>query len=160
MIANDFRPIAGFPGYFIGGAGEVLSFRRGMKFLRQNPDSHGYPQVGLYADGKEYKRRVHTLVAAAFIGPCPDGHEICHNDGTRTNNNVGNLRYGTKVENVEDRKRHGRKVGPSFSKLSQDDVRAIKSDPRTNKTAIARDYGVSRRLVGQILNGERWSDVN
>ena len=50
---------------------------------------------------------VHALVAAAFIGPRPDGLLIRHLDGNPRNNRVGNLQYGTGSENQRDAVVHG-----------------------------------------------------
>lgn len=43
----------------------------------------------------------------AFVGPCPDGMEVCHNDGNPENNRVENLRYGTRSDNMRDKRKHG-----------------------------------------------------
>jgi hypothetical protein len=43
-----------------------------------------------------------------FIGPRPDGLDVCHNNGDRLDNQVGNLRYGTRSENMLDTVPHGR----------------------------------------------------
>ncbi|WP_248099523.1 HNH endonuclease signature motif containing protein [Corynebacterium kefirresidentii] len=48
------------------------------------------------------QKKVHRLVMAAFVGPCPDGMEVCHNDGNPANNYVGNLRYDTHQANYAD----------------------------------------------------------
>ncbi|WP_341258234.1 NUMOD4 motif-containing HNH endonuclease [Gordonia malaquae] len=73
--------------------------------------TRGYPQVSMTIEsGKRVTREVHPLVAAAFIGPRPEGSEVCHNDGDRTNNVPGNLRYDTPRENALDVIRHGRNV--------------------------------------------------
>lgn len=53
-------------------------------------------------------RTVHSLVLTAFVGPCPDGMEGCHNDGDPANNRVTNLRWDTHTENMRDVLRHGR----------------------------------------------------
>lgn len=42
-----------------------------------------------------------------FVGLRPDGLEVCHNDGVHTNNQLTNLRYDTRRENLRDRVRHG-----------------------------------------------------
>lgn len=57
--------------------------------------------------GRGHSRTVHSLVAAAFIGPCPQGQEVRHKDGTRTNNTADNLEYGTRTDNLRDAIRHG-----------------------------------------------------
>ena len=67
----------------------------------------GYPLVSLYTQGKNQSHYVHSLVAETFIGPRPEGTEVCHNDGSKTNNHVGNLYYGTSSDNELDKVRHG-----------------------------------------------------
>src|SRR5690606_32157657 len=47
------------------------------------------------------------LVAAAFLGPRPEGSEVCHINGDPADNRVENLRYGSRSENVLDQVRHG-----------------------------------------------------
>lgn len=66
----------------------------------------GYPTLSLYWD-RHHSARVHRLVAAAFHGPCPEGLEVRHLDGVRTNNVPTNLAYGTHAENIRDTVRHG-----------------------------------------------------
>lgn len=43
---------------------------------------------------------VHRLVAAKYIGPCPEGMEINHKDGNKENNHWTNLEYVTHAENI------------------------------------------------------------
>jgi hypothetical protein len=50
---------------------------------------------------------VHQLVLLAFRGPCPSGMECLHNDDVKNNNELTNLRYGTRSENNKDRVRTG-----------------------------------------------------
>lgn len=51
-------------------------------------------------DGVSVPRRLHVLVAEAFIGPRPDGLEVHHIDHDRMNPRVDNLEYVTHQENV------------------------------------------------------------
>jgi len=46
---------------------------------------------------------VHHLVAAAFIGPRPEGSEVCHGPGGFLDNRAVNLRYDTHHENIRDK---------------------------------------------------------
>lgn len=57
--------------------------------------------------GKGNSQYVHRLVAEAFIGPRPDGTEICHNNGDPADNRVENLRYDSHRSNCEDVLEHG-----------------------------------------------------
>src|SRR5690606_27606505 len=68
----------------------------------------GYPQGYLSVEGKTVPRKVHALVAEAFIGPRPEGHQIAHNDGDRLNSRLENLRYATAAEIAVDQIAHGR----------------------------------------------------
>src|SRR5687767_12860617 len=52
-------------------------------------------------------RKVHALVLECFVGPRPEKHDACHNDGTRTNNVLSNLRWATRKENMRDAVGHG-----------------------------------------------------
>jgi len=51
--------------------------------------------VTLSSDGFQKKYTVHNLVADAFLGECPAGHEIRHRDGDSTHNELSNLEYIT-----------------------------------------------------------------
>jgi hypothetical protein len=50
---------------------------------------------------------VHRLVAFAFIGEPEPEQEVCHRDGNPLHNNLSNLRWGTRSDNMQDRVRHG-----------------------------------------------------
>lgn len=67
-------------------------------------DSNGYVYV---SGGKHTKIKVHVAVAAAFIGPRPDGAVVRHLNGDYRDNRVENLAYGSQSENMQDAVRHG-----------------------------------------------------
>lgn len=103
-------------GYEVSDLGNVRSLDRTVvrrngsaytvqgKQLTPNITLTGYARVSL---GKGNLHLVHHLVAAAFIGPRPDGHDVCHNDGDRLNNAAANLRYDTRRGNLLDKRKHG-----------------------------------------------------
>jgi hypothetical protein len=57
--------------------------------------------VNLYRDGKPQHFYVHRLVAEAFIGPIPEGFEVNHKDGCKTNANADNLEIVTARQNIQ-----------------------------------------------------------
>ena len=57
-----------------------------------------------------------------FIGEPPVGMEVLHKNGNPTDNQLCNLHYGTRTENILDVYRQGGK----WRKLSVDDVEAIR----------------------------------
>lgn len=88
------------PGYQVSNLGQVM----GPKGLRKlSPDSEGYLSVTLRQRG----RRVHKLVAEAFLGPCPEGLQVRHKDGNHLNPALENLEYGTPTANRLDSVAHG-----------------------------------------------------
>ena len=118
---EQWKPVYGYEGiYEVSSHGRVRSLDRTVtrsdgqvrhlegKVLRTPPmQPSGYPFVNLRAQGKHRIRYVHSLVAEAFIGTRPEGMEVCHYDGNKTNNHVDNLRYGTSRDNELDKLRHG-----------------------------------------------------
>ena len=44
-------------------------------------------------DGTTETRRLADLVAASFLGPCPEGMELRHGPGGTTDNSLQNLSY-------------------------------------------------------------------
>ena len=67
------KDIKGFEGlYAITSCGKVWSYRYG-KFLRSFDNGRGYQIVCLFKDGKKYNKRVHILVAEAFLEKPTDG---------------------------------------------------------------------------------------
>lgn len=101
-----WKPVVGMPDrYQVSNQGRVKSLKfkghKGFeKILSPNVDVKGYPAISVYVNGKHTIRRVHRMVAEAFI-PNPLGKPmIDHIDGDKTNNNVDNLRWATNKENL------------------------------------------------------------
>ncbi|WP_301121090.1 NUMOD4 motif-containing HNH endonuclease [Mycolicibacterium fortuitum] len=106
-----WEPIPGYEElYAVSNHGRVKSldkFGRRPRILRQNVKHHGYRTVCLYQHSRQRRFMIHRLVLEAFVGPCPDGMECCHNDGNTSNNHLSNLYWGTRIDNAQDRIRHG-----------------------------------------------------
>lgn len=116
LSSERWLPVVGYEGYYeVSDHGRVKSLDRtdsiGRKIkgrmMKTSFDPGGRVVVDLYRDGTRNMSRVHRLVTATFIGPCPSGREVCHNDGDQTNNHVSNLRYDTSSGNEMDKIRHG-----------------------------------------------------
>jgi hypothetical protein len=109
MSDERWRPIPGFAGYEVSDRGNVRSFHpyprnpEVPRLLAIRTNTYGYPSVMM----KHRKHAIHQLVMQAFVGPASDGHEVRHLDGSRTNNHLSNLAYGTRSENQQDSVRHG-----------------------------------------------------
>jgi hypothetical protein len=100
------QPIPDFPGYCATEDGRIYSELSG-KFLKPSDNGEGYLKVSLVRDGKPTTQKVHRLIASAFLGPA-DGRSVLHGPGGSKDNSVGNIRYGTHMENMADRVRESR----------------------------------------------------
>ena len=92
--------IKGYEGFYkVSNTGKVYSYRRN-KCLSQKSDKDGYKEVCLCVDEVRKYRRVHRLVAEAFIPNENCLPIINHKDGDKTNNNVFNLEWITNYGNT------------------------------------------------------------
>jgi hypothetical protein len=108
-----WAPAPGFEGhYLVSSEGRIRSLKRRQSdgspiYVNWRTDRYGYATVALWRDSKATQRRVHVLVAAAFLGPRPVGQEVRHLDGNRSDPRLINLAYGTRSENSLDKRAHG-----------------------------------------------------
>lgn len=96
-MEEEWRPVKGYEGlYEVSNMGRVRSLYYGKsRILKQGVDCHGYMHVCLSKDGTCNTKRVHRLVATAFIQN-PDNYEcVNHKDGNKKNNTVDNLEWCT-----------------------------------------------------------------
>ena len=114
MTFEEWRivDIHGYEGYEVSSSGKVRCNNPRNRNAKkpENPRvltpncsaSGGYEWVTLYGNGVPLKKRVHQLVADAFLGEKPDGYVICHLDDDPRNNSVSNLSYQTTKTNALD----------------------------------------------------------
>lgn len=168
-----WRDIKGYEGYYqISSLGRVYSVPRKGKpngAIRKTRvrKSDGYVDVNLCTPETGTRRHtVHLLVARAFLGDAPEGYEVSHEDGNRSNPRLSNLRYRTHAENVALAEVHGTKVfGERVGKavLTDEEVQEIKIRLRAGRDRyidIAADFGVSKGTIQSISNGRTWNHIS
>lgn len=139
--------------YEVSDNGKVFSLARNTKKeLIGKVGDNGYRSVLLTVNGKRLYRLVHRLVAEAFIPNALGKRTVNHKDGNKLNNSVENLEWMTDSENLS----HARENGLLNTKISRPIANKIKKEKGTNRF-LAKKYGISKTLVGQIKNGERWA---
>lgn len=170
--------IEGYGGiYKITEHGDVISLARQYKcpkrgvvtvkerVLRPSISPNGYVMITLSKSGETKTYTVHSLVAAAFIGPRPDGMQVCHRDNDPTNNHYLNLRYDTPIGNNADKIKHGtqqRGEKASNAKLTEKKVREIRALLKQGEKQrdVAGWFGVSKSLIAAISTKKVWSHVD
>lgn len=123
------------------------------RIKRQSLSSKGYPLTSLKEGNRHQTARVHRLVAMAFI-PNPENlPAVNHKDAVKANNHVGNLEWVT--EPVNRRHAFGLGLWPSRAKkkLTIEEIKEI----RRRLAAIAKEFGVTPRVVRDILYGKTWA---
>ncbi len=124
-----------------------------------------YPQVILKRPGIEEPHSVHRLVLEAFVGPCPDGMEGCHNDGNPRNCSLDNLRWDTKSNNNMDKVNHGTlKRGTShyLCRYTEKDIKTIRNNYALGKytqAELARIYKTKQSCISAIINRIAWKHI-
>jgi HNH endonuclease len=89
--------------------------------------------------------------------------ECRHLNGDRADNRLGNLRWGTRMENIADQVRHG--TDPQgerngAAKLTDRAVRSIRSMHWKFLNVLARRFGVTTLNVRAVVFGKTWGHVS
>lgn len=160
-MIEQWKNVTGFVGrYQVSNFGRVRSLdmfingrvRHGRILTNRNrPD--GYQDVLLSYNGKQYRPKVHRLVAQAFVAN-PDGlEEINHKDEDKTNNAVENLEWCTRKYNNAYRGLLSRRA-PSVSIQ----VKALFNDKQKEFPSVkraAKYFGISPSGIYDCLNNKQ-----
>lgn len=165
----EWRAIPGFSGYDVSDDGQVRSYHTTRRVydvpqrtLKPWPNTDSYPTVSLRDEnGKRRNLVIASLVMLAFIGSRPDHLEVCHNDGNKINNWLGNLRYDSHKNNMADCVKHGTApVGERCGKAKLTNAQAseIRGIKDVSRRMLAKRYGVSHQAIDSIIcrKSYRW----
>lgn len=179
---DSFRDVPGYEGlYAVTRDGQVWAFEKrrlrvyAARWMKQHQDDDGYMLVTLCRDGGRRTFRTHQLVALAWIGPQPtSGHEVNHDNGSKNDNDVGNLEWSTRQENVQHAWRTGlksvteanraasrltiKKAQAAARTLTQEQAEAIRSlvAGGMKKARAGRMFGLTYWSVRDIVAGKTY----
>ena len=151
--------VVGSDGKFeVSNHGEIRKVATGNP-VTLSTTSAGYLCCFVASYGERKLRKVHIMVAEAFIGSRPEGHEVAFEDGVKANCRLSNLRYGTPKEHAEDRIRRG--FVPGSAKLTADKVLEMRQliNDRVNFQIIAAKYDVSYGTVKKVSQRLTWTHI-
>ena len=184
-MGERWVPMPGFESdYHLSDAGRVRRISSGRggvpgRILSAPPDGRGYPRLKLRdrASGARVDVKVHRLVAAAFIGPCPAGLDVNHINGVKTDNRAANLEYVTRSENLlhawrvtkaarctaatAAKRETTRREAGLGRKVSAEQVRAIRARIAAGEARerVASAYGITPSNVTAIARRKTWRHV-
>lgn len=85
----------------ISNIGTVMSLRNDR--LMSQKLKNGYCNVKLSLNGIQHEKRIHRIMAEAFIENPDNKETVDHIDGQRSNNKLWNLRWATRSENCHNK---------------------------------------------------------
>ncbi len=118
-------------------------------------------------------RRAHVLAFNHFVGPVPDGFDVCHRCDVRRCVNPAHLFTGSRTDNMRDcaakgrtcrgerRYPHVRGAANGNSKLGESQVRemfAMRSAGISGR-AVAAKFGVTAAHVSSVMKGRLWAHL-
>ena len=173
-----WKDIPDFLGYQVSNLGQVRSFWKRKHYptgygtywylsdepyiMSQSDDGNGYMKVMLYCreDGKRYVKKVHRLVAEAFI-PCDDpkltvDHKRSGREG-KLDNSVSNLQWITRQENIRKAYREG--MCDARIKSQEKDIIAIdlwtgEEQYFSSIGEAASELSIDRTSISHVLRGD------
>lgn len=156
MNTEIWKDIEENPNYQVSNHGRVKN-KHTDRILKPRGAVNDYKQVCLYKDGIGVNRRVHRLVAKAFIPNYAEELQVNHIDGNKSNNYLDNLEWVTRLENMKHAYDNGLISHRSpMSGQRPKPVRIIETgEVFESENACARAINGNRRNVQQCLKGKR-----
>lgn len=159
----EWQPIETHVGlYEVSACGAVRSTCG--RILKQWLSNQGYSLVRL--SSPRTVARVHRLVAAAHIPNPRKFPFVNHLDCNRANNNASNLEWCTQWQNINHSRNLGRmqlnywsgrrSPNAALSDAVAEEIRERYKSGGESWAALGVVYGVSKRSIGRIVNGESY----
>ena len=156
--------VPSYPGFYASRDGRIWSEKSNQwKKIVQHISGKG--EVYLSVAIAHCPRRVHRLIAEAWV-PNPEGKpEVNHIDGDKLNNSIENLEWVTRAENAQHAYDTGlsravKGVGSRVSKLNADQVKWIRdSAGKVTQAKMAEALNVCVDTISKVARGLVYRDV-
>lgn len=155
MIEEIWKDIKGYEGFYqVSNFGSVKRVATG-KILKCGKDGGGYLKVDLCKNKVRSTKRIHRLVAHAFIPNPENKSQVNHIDENKTNNSVNNLEWMTAKENNNHGK-HNERVSKSKSiPIIATNLTTGESTKFNSGKECARRLGLYPSNITHVLKGRQ-----
>lgn len=166
-FGKSWRQIPKYNGYFASKDGQILSLAKNQNrpyIMKQIVAEDGHRYVLLYREKKAMKMFVHRAVLMAWDRMPEPGEEARHLNDDPSENALENLSWGSRQENVDDKRKNGRlPLGEDSAqhKLTEAmvmDIRSRYADGESSSN-LGAEYGIARNTVLSIVRGETWGHL-
>ena len=163
----EWRSIKGYEGlYEVSDSGQVRSVDRITtgnrqrkirgRILKQGLSTTGYCICFLSKEGMQKTKKVHRLVAEAFLEKEEGKNIINHKDLNPKNNDASNLEWCTQSYNIRHCIQKGRHIGVT-PKISAEEIEQMRREYKPysrdrNYRTIAAKYGVPESIAYYHMN--------
>ncbi len=165
-----WKDVVGYEGlYQISNLGNIKSFKRNYEGILLNPktDKDGYKEIGIRdATGRRFFKRMHRLVAEAFIINPNNYKVINHKDNNPANNNVENIEWCTIEYNNKYRFINGnasnkgsKSPAASITESIAVEIYILGHSGKYTELELATKFNTTRSVVNKIRLNKNWTHV-
>ena len=157
-----WKSIPDYPQYYASSDGQILSLKsKRPLIMKQMVSKDGHKYVFMYVDGKMKKMWVHRAVLFSWKGLPQKGDEGRHLNDHPDNNDISNLEWGTRLENVNDKRINGgqpmgeRAGTHKLTEAQVIEIRGLYGEKTLRE--LAAIYGVSHTCIRRAALGIKWA---
>jgi hypothetical protein len=171
-MSEVWKDVIGYEGYYqvsnkgrvrgltrtVGAANKKTKIIKGRLKVPTMNEYRGYLQIVLSKKGKNKTFKIHRLVAIVFIENVKNLQDVNHKDGDKLNNNVTNLEWVTRKDNIihaydNGLQKHGEnRVGAKLKDYEAREIYSLANEGLLSQIDIAKLYGITQQAVSQIKN--------
>lgn len=151
--------------YLVSDYGDIINIENGYKLKHKPCNRSGYHLVGSYISGYG-SNSVHRIVYETFVGKIPEGLQINHLDGNKSNNHLSNLEVCTASENIKHAFDTGLNMpcrgGDAYnSKVTESNVISMYDMFKNgySNDQVSEIFNLHSRYVSLIRHGRRWKHL-
>ena len=161
-MEENFVPLKSLNNQFgISKDAKVINFRTG-KIIHSYIGVDMYEHITLNYKGKRYRKRVHRLMAEAFLNNCK---VVDHKDGNKSNNVLSNLQAVTHSQNIKKAYEENDYKNPHKGRgiwiIAEEKETKVQHRFKSMRSC-EKFTGVDRHRIKHFLKGERnnWTKFN